>query len=117
MTSVSAAIAASKIDIVEAILFGCGGAGNLAAEFFETQIQHLQVEHQVVTYLKVCSGFYLHAFAVKAQARRIYRTPKQARQSRAVNLDTNGPVAANLKLSCAGQLLGLIYRIFRRLVS
>lgn len=117
MTSVSAAITASKIDIVEAILFRCGGAGNLTSEFLKTQIQYLQIEHQIVTNFEVCGRFDLHALAVKAQACRVDRGAKQARQPWAMDFHPNGAVAANLKLSSAGQLLSLIRRIFRRLVS
>lgn len=68
MLGVTAAVADGEIDVVVVVGLGGSGAGDFAGQFFQSQVEDLQVNNERVTHLEFCAGFYLHLAAVEAQA-------------------------------------------------
>jgi len=126
---VESTVAPVNVDIVKVHLAlarlcaGRGGrflgdsVGNLAPELFQSEVEGLQIENQLISDFKLGGSFYLHTGAIDAHARGLDRAAKQTRKPRAMNFHADAAVAGNLELTRARQLLNLNNRRRRRLLS
>lgn len=115
--SVTTSIATGEVNIVVAPLVCGGRAGDFSSELFQSKVEHLQIEDEIIANFEVGRGLHLHSVAVELQAGGIDRRAKEPRQAWTVDFHSNGAVATNLKLSGTGQLADPDDRILWRLVS